>query len=883
MVKTRSAKKSTARERQKTTTRIKKEAKHSVLKQICLEISEASKKNGGRKPYGLVKKMVREMHEDYRWINRNSINFAYEKFVKDRTYFDGPIRDKERAPVRSEDEKNTGGRPKGTTIKAKRDMKVALREALNEISTSYQREIDIARTLGFQAVKKGCLDKIIEQKKKEFGIPDGFEIKKGLIRSRLQRKKPIVNGLGPESPMVDAEPQLVELIIRMGRIRRCLTPTQCLHLANDLIKGTEIEARVINFKKKLFHRDYDSAELGLRYWSGFKKRWSHKLIMKRGQKFALDRASSTTFANMSKMYDEVYDAMVDCKVARVLDRPVFMDNDGSITDDPDNRFGVKVTHTITHPDMCLVVDEVGSNLSQKGDGHIGGQMYMCERGAVPQIKVQHKEKHFTLLGFTTLSGNPVLCLLVISGVREDLNVFTGIDVGADVIGSPEDSDYFDKNFGPGKLYPGGPKCSFQGKEIPCMVRWSPKGGITSAILAEALAHIDSFDVFDRSDGRSPFLLLDGHNSRFELPFLEYITNNQHEWQVCIGVPYGTSLWQVADSKEQNGSYKIALARAKKDAMEKKLTLFIDPPTLNATDIIPLVNNAWQASFARVDTNKKAIAERGWNPCNQNLLLYPEIQHTMTKSDRDSFSQTYLSLNNNGSVPNCVDLSSSSSRSTISDLSCPTRYNAAGKDIIQLNYSSGNSGMALDCLVHSNDIMESRERNKLNKEQGEQMKSNFEKAKSVTAMYHFNSYGCKIGKDALQIKKELHENEKRKQLEARRKEEREYFQKKEKYEEIIKRDIPDDKLSAAQLKVLLNWKKRKNDDPISKLKKDAMLTLWQEWKARWDQPPTFTNDMVLSVTERTEDTTTTDEPSVANDNIGPENQSGIMEVVQQASV
>ena len=119
------------------------------------------------------------MQKDYRWINRNSINFAYEKFVRDRTYFDGPIRDMETATVRSEDDKNIGGRPKGATMKSKRDMKVALREALNEISTSYKKEIDIARTLGFQAVKKGCLDKIIEQKKKEFSIPDGIEIKKG--------------------------------------------------------------------------------------------------------------------------------------------------------------------------------------------------------------------------------------------------------------------------------------------------------------------------------------------------------------------------------------------------------------------------------------------------------------------------------------------------------------------------------------------------------------------------------------------------------------------------------------------------------------------------------------------------------------------------------
>ena len=73
--------------------------------------------------------------------------------------------------------------------------------------------------------------------------------------------------------------------------------------------------------------------------------------------------------------------------------------------------------------------------------------------------------------------------------------------------------------------------------------------------------------------------------------------------------------KVADSKEQNGSYKIALARTKKEFLENKLLLFIDPPSLISTDIIPLMNKAWNALFVRIDKNKTAIAERGWGPCN----------------------------------------------------------------------------------------------------------------------------------------------------------------------------------------------------------------------------------------------------------------------------
>ena len=118
------------------------------------------------------------------------------------------------------------------------------------------------------------------------------------------------------------------------------------------------------------------------------------------------------------------------------------------------------------------------------------------------------------------------------------------------------------------MFPGGPTRKLNNKEIPCKVWWTPKGSVTSQILAEALQYIDSFEVFDRINGKYPFLLFNGHQSRFKIPFLDYICDNQHKWQVCNEVPYGTSLWQVGDSKEQNGSYKIALAQAKKEFFEK---------------------------------------------------------------------------------------------------------------------------------------------------------------------------------------------------------------------------------------------------------------------------------------------------------------------------
>ena len=142
-----------------------------------------------------------------------------------------------------------------------------------------------------------------------------------------------------------------------------------------------------------------------------------------------------------------------------------------------------------------------------------------------------------------------MCLIIISGVREMYKIETGIYIEANAIGLLSDSDYFENNRGKGRTFPMGSECVYQGKTIPCLVRWSLNGSITSEILRDAIYTLDHHDIFDQTNNKMPFLLLDGYQSRFEVTFLEYITNTNHPWMVCIGIPYGTSLCQVADLKE----------------------------------------------------------------------------------------------------------------------------------------------------------------------------------------------------------------------------------------------------------------------------------------------------------------------------------------------
>jgi hypothetical protein len=122
------------------------------------------------------------------------------------------------------------------------------------------------------------------------------------------------------------------------------------------------------------------------------------------------------------------------------------------------------------------------------------------------------------------------------------------------------------------------------------------------------------------------LLVDGHQSRLKYAFLTYIHGEGHKWFVCLGVPYGTHLWQVADSSEMNGCFKMGLTKAKTEYVKSMK----EGQGWSVTDVVPLVNYAFERSFRDTRKAKKAIAARGWNPLNYALLLHPDVASTKPK-------------------------------------------------------------------------------------------------------------------------------------------------------------------------------------------------------------------------------------------------------------
>jgi len=280
-------------------------------------------------------------------------------------------------------------------------------------------------------------------------------------------------------------------------------------------------------------------QLGPGYWKGFLKRNKHRLVSKKGQKYALDRKDWSTYRNMYKMYNEIYAEMTEAGVAVELEEPIWVDKDGNEVNQQSQAVGRKITHRIIHPDYTLHADEVGGDTSQKGDGHVGGVKFLTAPDTIPTTGTADNDNHFTTMCFTAGNGKPVMCVVIMTGVQQKTEHEIGIDILADMVGTIDDPDYYDNNIGPGKRFPGGPTCEFRGKKVPCMVRWSKKGGITSEILTDCLRTMDELELFPRIDGLRPFFIVDGHGSRLELPFLNYINDPEHEWCVCLGVPYGT--------------------------------------------------------------------------------------------------------------------------------------------------------------------------------------------------------------------------------------------------------------------------------------------------------------------------------------------------------
>ena len=119
------------------------------------------------------------------------------------------------------------------------------------------------------------------------------------------------------------------------------------------------------------------------------RRHGHRLVTKRGKRFACNRAEWTTYPNMKQMYDVVYDEFVDAGIAEQLEEPIWTDEEGNEVDESD-AYGFIQDIKITKEHMLVFADEIGFNTNQTTDKVRGGEKrWGCGRDRPPDHMLHH--------------------------------------------------------------------------------------------------------------------------------------------------------------------------------------------------------------------------------------------------------------------------------------------------------------------------------------------------------------------------------------------------------------------------------------------------------------------------------------------------------------
>jgi hypothetical protein len=476
--------------------------------------------------------------------------------------------------------------------------------------------------------------------------------------------------------------------------------------------------------------------------------------------------------------------MVESGIAFKMPEEVWLDKDGVVVEEESEAMGRRTKYILNRPNYLVFVDEVGDNTSQKDDGNIGGTKYVVGRKNRALMRAAHHDCHFTTLGFSLADGRPLLCVIIISCGEIDAKIRMGLQPWCEVEGEGTLEDNLERNsHGKDKYFPFGPICNVNGTNIPTYIACSERGGITPDILTEALRHIDSFNAFDRTEA-TPALLLDGHGSRFDTTLLEYVNTPATKWCVLIGVPYGTHLWQVADSSEQNGSFKNELKRAKQYVIRKKGELHL-PMQVEKTDIVGIVHRAFDVSFGNIVNSKKAIRNRGWNPLNYNLLDDKELNN---REEQEAVNHAHQYCDLAGVSP---------------------------MDHVESISLEGASKSLLSRIVEQE--IRQKARNEALTNNAEEIRLNkvaaFQEAKRLTAGVVFNGHGCHLDQTAFDRVRELNRSRELKEQERLDNQKTKHDKQAAKVAAIRAKQTTYEKWSTNELTTMVSWYKRPGDSKI----------------------------------------------------------------------
>ena len=248
------------------------------------------------------------------------------------------------------------------------------------------------------------------------------------------------------------------------------------------------------------------------------------------------------------------------------------------------------------------------------------------------------------------------------------------------------------------IKPASPK--FTADEItsePLGTAMTPKGSVTSDILAMVLKRLDDLGACERTpDGPTPMGLFDAHDSRLQLPFLLHCNTplrGRPMWKACMGPPNVTHVWQVGGSTQQNGCLKMAMTREKDESVSFKKRMRFESIDFKWHGIAPLIHRAWAASFSRKEQNLKVTLAGGWRHLDMSLLKWTETLKTRVAMSVPSPPMESPITHLPPTIPDDIHVSS-----TFTTVSSVTQV--SGLDTLNLNFFQDEAGTnTQDLLQH----------------------------------------------------------------------------------------------------------------------------------------------------------------------------------------
>jgi hypothetical protein len=211
------------------------------------------------------------------------------------------------------------------------------------------------------------------------------------------------------------------------------------------------------------------------------------------------------------------------------------------------------------------------------------------------------------------------------------------------------------------------------------------------------------------------------------------------------------------------------------------------------DAVGLVHRAWLKSFAKVDSNKRAIADRGWNPLNYKLLDHEELHRV--KDDT--------------AVKKAYELSA------ISFVPIPDPSN--------LNFSTGIARMIMDKIVEHK-VREKALDTAWKDQEAEfiqRQQEIFNNSSKMTAGVAFNSGHVCLNRAVHERVREQYNTRQQKILEAEQKKKDDLAKMQSKVDAIREKSTDPTKWTATELQTMASWFKRPGDSKLPLCKEQLL--------------------------------------------------------------